>query len=163
MRHLFPGALLLVALAASGDAVVFAPALAGQERDPFPSREEIEAARTAPLFATHEPLVATLETDVQRLKDERDEDRPPQPALLILTSKDGGDVRIPLEVEPRGNFRRSKRNCTFPPVRFDFDRDGPELSGTVFEGENRLKLVTPCREGRDSYQRYVFREYAIYR
>lgn len=138
------------------------PALAAQEPD-LPSPEEIEAARTAPLFATHEPLVLTLETDVERLKDERDDERPPQPATISYRTDDGREVRIPLEVEPRGNFRREKRNCTFPPVRLDFDRDGPELEETVFAGENRLKLVVPCREGSDTYQRYLFREYAAYR
>jgi len=37
------------------------------------------------------------------------------------------------------------------------------MEGTVFEGQNRLKLVTPCQDNRDDYQRYILDEYLAYR
>jgi hypothetical protein len=36
------------------------------------------------------------------------------------------------------------------------------MEGTVFEGQNRLKLVTPCNDRRDDYQRYIYLEYLAY-
>jgi hypothetical protein len=55
----------------------------------------------------------------------------------------------------------NRRNCNFPPLRLDFPRS--QMEGTVFEGQNRLKLVTPCNDGRDDYQKYVYDEYLAYR
>jgi hypothetical protein len=37
------------------------------------------------------------------------------------------------------------------------------MAGTVFEGQDRLKLVTPCMDDRDAYQRYIYDEYLAYR
>jgi hypothetical protein len=37
------------------------------------------------------------------------------------------------------------------------------MDGTVFEGQDRLKLVTPCQTDRDEYQRYIYDEYLTYR
>jgi len=37
------------------------------------------------------------------------------------------------------------------------------VKGSVFEGQDKLKLVTPCHDSRDSFQQYVLQEYLIYR
>lgn len=125
-----------------------------------PTPEERAAAETASLFRSHDVIRLGLETDVRRLRDER-EGRPPQQARLVLQGPRGEVRRIPMEVDVRGNFRREKRNCSFPPLRFIFPPKVAE--GTPFEGEGRLKLVTPCRHQRDSYERMVLREYLLYR
>ena len=48
---------------------------------------------------------------------------------------------MPVKVRTRGNFRRSKANCNFPPLRLNFA--GKSVEGTVFEGQDKLKLVSP--------------------
>jgi hypothetical protein len=58
----------------------------------------------------------------------------------------------------RGHSRREL--CDLPPLKLDFRRD--EVPGTVFEGQNKLKLVTHCLERR-SNRRYLEQEYATYR
>jgi len=37
------------------------------------------------------------------------------------------------------------------------------MDGTVFEGQDKLKLVTPCHDSRGSYQEYVLKEYLVYK
>ncbi len=66
-----------------------------------------------------------------------------------------------LKVELRGNNRRRSSVCNFPPLRLDFPRS--EMDGTIFENQNRIKLVTHCQTGRERYGQYVLLEYLIYR
>jgi hypothetical protein len=50
--------------------------------------------------------------------------------------------------------------CRDPPLRLDFDEATP--LGTVFDGQNKLKLVTHCRDS-DSYEQNLLEEYLAYR
>ena len=141
-------------------------ALSAQQPEviPLPTPEEYaeraEEAENAPLFQSHEPLVMTLRTDIDWLRDTRN-DSVEVEGTVTFVDNDGTTVTKPVDTRTRGNFRRDKRNCNFPPLRLDFPRS--EMDGTVFEGQNRLKLVTPCNDGSDTYQNYVFDEYLAYR
>ena len=84
------------------------------------------------------------------------DDKPLRAAAVTLMGPEGTELVLPVKVRTRGIFRRDKRNCNFPPLRLDFPKS--EMKGTVFEGQNRLKLVTPCHDSRDSYQNYVYYE-----
>lgn len=126
-----------------------------------PTPDEVRAAQRAPLFASSEPVRIVIETDLERLVEDREDDRPEQPGVVRVMPSDGPEQRLEVELRPRGNFRREKRNCDFPPVRLDFERK--KTAGTLFEGEDKLKLVVPCRKGRSSYQQYVLRELLAYR
>jgi hypothetical protein len=118
-------------------------------------------AEPAPLFASTEPLNLTIRAPFKTLFDNRDDDAPEQPATLTYEGSDGNAVTTELTVELRGHNRRRKRVCNFPPIRLDFPRK--EMVGTLFEGQNRLKLVTHCQSSRDQYEQYVLMEYAVYR
>lgn len=137
--------------------------IAAQETD-LPTPEEYaaraEASENAPLFQSHETLRMTLRTDIEWLRDERN-DSVEVEGTLTFVDLDGTETTRPVDTRARGNFRRSKSNCNFPPLRLDFPRS--EMEGTVFEGQNRLKLVTPCDDGSDRHQNYVFDEYLAYR
>jgi hypothetical protein len=51
--------------------------------------------------------------------------------------------------------------CDFPPIRLNFRaRDVP---WTLFEGQDKLKLVTHCRTPEPDYQHHVILEYLTYR
>lgn len=138
-------------------------AIAAQD-DGMPTPEEYaekaEEAENAPLFQSHEPIRMTLRTDIEWLRDERNDSVEVEGTLTFIDS-DGSEVVKPVDTRTRGNFRRAKRNCNFPPLRLDFPTR--QMEGTVFEGQDKLKLVTPCHDGRDSYQNYIFDEYLIYR
>ena len=130
----------------------------------FPTHEEyVEKAAEAealPLFMDEAPITITLRTDIKWLRDERS-DSTETDGTVTFIDMDGSTVTKPVEVRTRGNWRRSKRNCNFPPLRLDFPKS--EMEGTVFEGQDKLKLVTPCHDGRDSYQEYVLKEYMGYK
>ena len=76
-----------------------------------------------------------------------------------LSYKGGGEdvTRLPLKVRPRGNFRRA--NCDMPPLRLNFPKKA--VKGTLFHGQDKLKLVGPCKPG-GIYQDLVGLEFLAY-
>jgi len=114
-------------------------------------------ADTVPLFASAEPLELTLVADLEAIRRDRAEDPEDRPGLMILA--DGDTVAV--ELRPRGDFRRDPANCSFPPLRLDVQRRSAE--GTVFRGQDKLKMVVPCRPEQSAYEQYVLLEYGIYR
>ncbi|NJD19505.1 MAG: hypothetical protein FIA95_09535 [Gemmatimonadetes bacterium] len=152
---------LLLALALCSTAA--SRAAAAQEVNlPTPEEyaERARKAEAAPLFASHEPRAVTLRTDISRVRDERS-DTSDVEGTLLFTGPDGTEVSIAVGVRARGDFRRQKRNCNFPPIRLDIA--GKEAEGTVFDGQDKLKLVTPCQDNRDQFQQYILQEYLVYR
>ena len=144
------------------------PAQADQQEEPPPppppTAEEIaamaEKAENAPPFASHEALVVTLEADIADLKRERDEDVE-RAGTFTFPGPDNQPMTVSVKLTTRGIFRLAKRNCNFPPLKLDLPKG--RVEGTIFHGQNRLKLVTPCNDQRDDYQRYVLLEYLVYR
>ena len=128
------------------------------------TQEQIEKkarkAQEAPLFQAQEALALTLRTDISWIRDKRS-DSVEVEGSVTYTADTGEEVTVPVQVRARGNFRRDKRNCNFPPLRLNFA--GKTVEGTVFDGQDKLKLVTPCHDSRDSYQQYILQEYLVYR
>ncbi len=140
---------------------VIGSACAQEQEAPTP--EEIQAAESAPLFASHDVLEITLEADFHtiRREDRSDEDSEERPAVMRWTNPDGTVETQDIQVQTRGIFRLMRRNCDFPPLRLNVKK-GP-VEGTLFEGQDKLKLVSPCRLGQDYWQQYVLAEYLVYR
>lgn len=119
------------------------------------------AAEPSPLFAADSTLRLTLTADFRSLLGDRNRETAEyRPGTLAYEAADRGDVIIPVEVRTRGNFRLSSTNCDFPPLRIRFPKHTGE---PLFTGQDRLKLVVPCKRGSDEYEQYVLREYAVYR
>jgi hypothetical protein len=72
----------------------------------------------------------------------------------------GTEEKFEIRIRPRGKSRRDRSVCKFPPLRVNFKKG--QVKNTLFAGQNALKLVTHCRT-RDSFQRYVLKEYLVYR
>jgi hypothetical protein len=83
------------------------------------------------------------------------------PFVLTYQVGDEAPGQLDVELKTRGHWRRQERNCDFPPLRLDVPRGDAE--GTVFDGQDKLKLVTPCRPGSGKYDEYVIREFLVYR
>jgi hypothetical protein len=122
--------------------------------------EKKAAAERAPLFQTDDPLEMTLKTDISFLRGERS-DSIEVDGTATFVDLNGSETTRPVKVRARGNFRRDRANCNFPPLRLNFPTG--DMDGTVFEGQDHLKLVTPCQDNRDDYQRYIFDEYLAYK
>lgn len=117
-------------------------------------------APVAPLFTSHEPLTFTIEAPLSTIFKDRGTDRVERDSKVILPGSDGQVVTLDIDIRTRGKSRANRRICEFPPLRLDFDTAG---RGTVFEGQNALKLVVHCQDGRAEYEQYVLQEYLVYR
>ena len=69
-----------------------------------------------------------------------------------------GDASVDLTVRIRGNSRVEA--CRFPPLRLNFAASGPDAARVA--GNDRVKLVTHCRNGERRTQDAVLNEYAVY-
>lgn len=126
-----------------------------------PWQEQAGNPDVPPLFASHEPLEFVLEADFRTIRREDRKDGAPERPARIRYQADGDSATIDLQVRTRGNFRLSRSNCSFPPLRLNFgERD---LAGTVFDGQEKLKLVVPCRHQDDRHEQYLLSEYLAYR
>ena len=117
-----------------------------------------EPASPPPLFTSNELLELTLAADFDKLKGDRKGDSEYRPGVLTVTADDGSMREIELKVRTRGKFRLKK--CRFPPLRVNLPKNS--LKGTVFDGQNKIKLVTHCRD-RDGDEQNVLEEYLVYR
>lgn len=125
-----------------------------------PSAEDSLSALNAPLFASHETLHLRIDLPIRRLKGDRGQDEDERPARLQVLAPAADSTDLPVDIRTRGYFRLERSTCSFPPLRLDFPKDS--LVGTVFDGENRLKLTTHCRD-QDRFQQFTLQEYLIYR
>jgi hypothetical protein len=75
-----------------------------------------------------------------------------------LRDAKGKELRHPVTLRTRANYRL--RNCSFPQLRLDFRKS--EVKGTVFDGQDKLKLVTHCNP-EALFEEYIVREYLSYR
>ena len=110
------------------------------------------------LFSSHAVIELTIETDYGRLRGDRTQDSEYRPAILRMTDDEGVARTIDIAVKTRGRFRLE--NCRFPPIRVDLPSS--LLGGTVFDGQDRIKLVSHCRD-RNVDEQNLLEEYLVYR
>ena len=134
--------------------MVFA-AYADEHADGDRTQENVSA-----LFQSHERLTMRLEAPFKKLVRKRGEDRPYSEAALIYKDGAGNDIRVDLKIRVRGKYRAKKEICRFPPLKLNFNRKN--LADTIFNGEDKLKLVTHCKSS-SKYEQFVLLEYLNYR
>ena len=130
---------------------------------PIPTNADTDtgaAGKTAPLFVGNDALDVTIEAPFTRIMRERSTEED-LPAILTYKDIDGGTVSLEIGVRNRGKYRQQWRICPFAPLRLNFRKSG--VKDTLFATVDKIKLVTHCRSGRDSYQQAVLREYLAYR
>jgi hypothetical protein len=111
------------------------------------------------LFRHDAPLVLRLEIDLRTLLRDRGDERQEYDGTLRYRTAGGDSGAIDVEVRTRGIFRL--KHCSFPPLRIDFPKT--RAAGTPFAGQDKLKLVTHCRDRRSPYEQNLLKEYALYR
>lgn len=109
------------------------------------------------LFSNDDVLNITLSGNIRELVKDRKEESQYKPFNLSYQEKDGAWVSIPIEVKTRGHFRKTQGGCSYPPMLFNFSKQ-KEVKHTLFRHQNKLKLVTPCRD-----EKFVVREYLAYK
>ena len=109
------------------------------------------------LFASGEVLDITFEAPLNTIVRQAEE-RPDVEGVLHYVDADGQTVTVALSMSTRGKSRLEY--CAFPPLWINLKRK--QTVGTLFEGQNKLKVVTQCRNG-STFARYLHQEYGIYR
>jgi hypothetical protein len=112
------------------------------------------------LFQSNEPLFLTLSMDIKTVIRDIEEEES-HPAEISYTDPEGNEIKLPLKIKVRGNFRKDPSHCDFPPLRLDFS--DTSVMNTIFSGQDKIKLVTHCRSRRDLYEQNVLKEYLAYR
>lgn len=115
------------------------------------------ASAQHPLFADNSEIQIVLEAPLNTLIRASERSTDPYPAVATVIAN-GASERFDIQLSARGVSRRTGDLCTFPPLRLDFD----QTRGTFMQGQNRLKLVTRCRNG-GSFERLTVLEYMSYR
>ena len=119
-----------------------------------------DSQHVAPLFASHAPLQVSIEAPLTTLM----RDRPEKEYLdgtFSFTGNDGVEHTFDLKIRTRGKYRRQENHCDFAPIRLNFRKK--QVVNTVFDGQDKLKLVTHCQNNFSRYEQLVLREYLAYR
>lgn len=113
-----------------------------------------------PLFDDDSTLAVTIEgplRTVMRNRDETDE----FPAIIKYSNADGTETTLDVKLNVRGKFRRKRETCNFAPLRVNFRKK--QVEGTLFAGQNTIKLVTDCQSSKKWYQQLLLKEYLAYK
>jgi len=117
------------------------------------------AAERHPLFQDDSVLKAVLTAPIAQAYAQRDQDvRIYLPGQWTYTSEDGSTQRLDVSIRTRGLFRRE--HCQLPPLQLNFKKR--QVKETLFAGQNKLKIVSPCQDGPRAQQNTVL-EYLAYR
>lgn len=120
-----------------------------------------DAEKTKKLFSSEEVLDLIIAMDVRTVINNRKvEDRVDHKAKLSYLTTDGDSVTYKIKVRVRGNNRANPQVCSFPPLKLDFKKK--KVDSTLFEGQNKIKLVTHCKPG-SSGAEFILREYYTYK
>lgn len=126
--------------------------------------EPATTATPPPLFNSHAPLSVELTADWGALvRDRRAAPSYVDGSLSVASSQSTPKI-LHLKIRPRGKSRRIKTNCAFPPLRLNFKTK--EVANTVFEGQDKMKLVTHCGKlgsNRQAHRDQLHSEYLLYR
>ena len=117
----------------------------------------LKLATTNDLFVTDEILELTLSGNVNAVLKDRGTESKYHPLTLLYKPKDGEEISFPVDVKTRGHFRRLKSNCVYPPLLINFSKS-ELLKTSVFNGQDKLKLVMPCMG-----DEYIVREWLVYK
>ena len=109
------------------------------------------------LFADTSLLHFKLYANFRNVQKDRSDNPSYHYALLTYKSDDSIETSIPIKIKARGNFRKDRSNCVFPPLYLNFPKHGGDSTG-LFKHQQKLKLVTHCQG-----DQYVIHEWLVYK
>lgn len=115
--------------------------------------DPVRAAGSDALFMSDDIIYMELRTDFSAIQKSRMEIPEYYDGELIYFGQDGKSTKLSVRVSARGNFRRDPANCAFPPLYVDFRNN--EVKNTLFENQDKLKLVTPCQREKELIEEYI--------
>ncbi|MCT4601813.1 MAG: hypothetical protein N4A59_02760 [Marinifilum sp.] len=112
------------------------------------------------LFESDTLIEMTITTDLKSLVRDIGEKNKYHKGRLSYYQGDS-IVSMIVEMRTRGNFRKDRSICPFPPMRIKFNK--AESSYSLFHGQDKLKMVTHCQNKKERYQQMLIQEYLIYK
>jgi len=109
------------------------------------------------LFEDENVLQLNLSANFRNVQKDRGDNPASHPAMLSYMTDDSVQVSIPVKIKARGNFRKDRSNCVFPPLWLNFPKHHDDSTG-LFMDQDKLKLVTHCQG-----DQYVIREWLVYK
>lgn len=113
------------------------------------------------LFCSESPLDLQLELYFDSLLAGGVSEKVRYSAILKILDNKKPVKTFNIELSKRGHFRKFPNICDFPPLRIHFNTE--ETEGSVFEGLNKIKIVTHCQNNDSAFEQYVVQEYLIYK
>jgi hypothetical protein len=128
-----------------------------QEIKDSASRGIQQASGKKGLFDSDSILEISLKGNVRELLNDRSDNPRDHPFHLVYKGEDSSLISVPVEAKTRGNFRRQKGNCFYPPILLQFPK-GEIKKSSIFKENKKLKLVMPCRGDQS-----IIHEWLVYR
>ena len=126
----------------------------------FANADDTQLVPPDPLFASNDTLAVTMTAAFGSIsQDPASQDE--IPGKIKYAETDGRIVELDLALRARGHFRRRSEVCRFPPLRLNLKKS--QVPGTMFAGQDKLKLVTHCQPRSFVYEQAVVSEYLAYR
>ena len=124
------------------------------------AQADASASKERPLFNEDSTLAVTIEGPLQTIMRNRDDPKE-APGKLSYTDSDGTLHTLDMNLRMRGKFRAKRDICNFTPLRVNFKKS--QVKGTLFAGQDKIKLVTDCQSGKSRHQQLVLKEYLAYK
>lgn len=109
------------------------------------------------LFADTSLLQFNLYANFRSVQKDRSDNPSYHLALLTYENDDSIKASISIKIKARGNFRKDRSNCVFPPLLLNFPKHNGDSAG-LFKNQQKLKLVTHCQG-----DQYVINEWLVYK
>ena len=113
-----------------------------------------------PLFASDDIIEVRMEAPFRTIMQDRSIEEE-IPAVFQYVNSSGDTVQFDIGFQTRGHFRRDPNICDFAPLRLNFKKS--ETKGTLFDHQDKLKLVTHCVSSSPRYEQHVLSEYLVYK
>jgi hypothetical protein len=119
-----------------------------------------DIADADPLFASNGVVHVTIAAPIKQLMKDRPLDEYFS-GTFSYQDEAGQLVEFDVGLRTRGKYRRKVETCRFAPLRINFKKS--QTKDTLFDKQDKLKLVTHCRNDSATYEQAVIAEYLAYR
>jgi hypothetical protein len=113
-----------------------------------------------PLFQSDELLEVRIAAPFSTLMNDRASEVD-LPGTFAWTNRQTNLVSVDVGLQTRGRYRRQQRVCPFAPIWLNFKKS--DVKDTLLEKQDKLKMVTHCRDRSKNYEQIVLKEYLTYR
>jgi hypothetical protein len=112
------------------------------------------------IFSYESEFKCKISTNLKGLVIDRWEFPEEYPGVLSFDLA-GKKLQYSINVSRRGRFRNDPSNCYFPPLLIDFKKKA--IKGSIFDNNERIKIVTHCAYKEKMGAETIFREYIAYK